>query len=256
MIAPQTLPRRSGVVADDAQDAACVIVCGGQGSRLGLRQGKALIPLFGQPLAIWSVQAAAAAPSIDLIVVVCKPADEPTLVDALSELPMMGEVLFAKAGRTRQASVAAGLSCVPASMPYACIHDGARPLVEPEAFEETLAALRADPSLSGAIAAWPATDTLKVCERGIVSYTPARSRFWCAQTPQTFRTRHLREALAEAVAEGWDFTDDASCVERWGGKVACIPSSHDNIKVTTPEDLAIAQALLEARFERGWEEEL
>ncbi len=255
MLAPETLPRRQGLAASVAQDAACVVVCGGRGERLGLRQGKALVPILGMPMAMWSVQAAAEAPSIDLIVVVCRQDDDRALRRALASMPYSADILFAKAGRTRQSSVAAGLSLVPANMPYVCIHDGARPLVSPETFEATLAALREDSSLSGAIAAYPATDTLKVCERGVINYTPKRSRFWCAQTPQTFRTRHLREALAEAVAEGWDFTDDAAAVERWGGTVICVPSSRDNLKITVPEDLEMAEALLTERLSRQWDEE-
>ncbi len=255
MLAPETLPKRMGMAASYAKDAACVVVCGGRGERLGLRQGKALVPILGMPMALWSVQAAAEAPSIDLIVVVCRQDDEAALLRALSTMPITGNIVIAKAGRTRQASVAAGLSLVPASVPYVCIHDGARPLVSPELFEETLSYLRDDSTLSGAIAAYPATDTLKVCERGVIQYTPKRSRFWYAQTPQTFRTRHLREALAEAVAEGWDFTDDASAVERWGGTVVCVKSSPDNLKITVPEDLEMAEALLSERLTRQWEEE-
>lgn len=243
------------MVASVSRDAACVVVCGGRGERLGLRQGKALVPLLGLPMALWSVQAAAEAPSIELIVMVCRADDERALVRALSNMPLSKDVLIAKAGRTRQSSVAAGLSLVPATMPYVCIHDGARPLVNPELFEETLSRLREDSTLSGAIAAYPATDTLKICERGVVRYTPKRERFWCAQTPQAFRTRHLREALAEAVAEGWDFTDDASAVERWGGTVVCVPSSRDNLKITVPEDLEMAEALLTDRLTRQWDEE-
>lgn len=233
-------------------DAVGIVVCGGEGIRFSGGEGKSLAPLCGLPLAAWAVAAAASAPSLTRIVVVCRSEDEAELVDALSGLPMVGEVLFARAGSTRQESVAKGLACVQDDVAYVCVHDGARPLVRSAIFESTLDALRADELLSGAIAAHPATDTIKVCERNVVVSTLERSRVWCVQTPQTFRASHLRQALERARTLGWEGTDDASIVERWGGRVLCVDSSCENIKVTYPEDLEIARAILSERLRGEW----
>ena len=256
MFEAETLPSLQALRAEEGSTAAAIVVCGGTGSRLGLPKGKVLAELCGLPLAAWSVVAAASAPSLSRIVVVCRAEDETELVDALAGLPMVGQVLFARAGRTRQASVASGLAYVPAGTEFVCVHDGARPLVRPDLFEETLDALRFDESLSGAIAAVPVSDTLKECERTLIVGTADRTRYWLAQTPQTFRTEHLRQALALAEAEGWDLTDDAGLVERLGGTVVCVRSTRENFKVTYPEDLDMARVILSERLKGEWGPEL
>ena len=252
MFEAQTLPTPQALGAASGSDAAAIVVCGGVGSRFRSPGGKVLAELCGLPMAAWSVVAAASAPSLSRIVVVCRAEDEAALVDAFAGLPMVGRVFFARAGRTRQASVAAGLSYVPTGTEFVCVHDGARPLVRPLLFEETLGALRFEEGLSGAIAAVPVADTVKECEHQLIVGTADRSRLWLAQTPQTFRTADLRQALALAEEEGWDLTDDAGLVERWGGKVICVHSSRENFKVTYPEDLAMARAILSDRLKGEW----
>ena len=108
--------------------------------------------------------------------------------------------------------------------------------------------MREDPGLAGAICAARSVDTLKLVEDGVIIATPDRSFYWAAQTPQVFRTRALTSAYKSAAWEGYQGTDDASLVERHGGKVRCFDSPRDNIKVTVPEDLAIACAALEQRL--------
>ncbi|MBM3944622.1 MAG: 2-C-methyl-D-erythritol 4-phosphate cytidylyltransferase, partial [SAR202 cluster bacterium] len=137
-----------------------------------------------------------------------------------------------------QDSVRNGLAAVTES-DWVVIHDGARPCVDTATLERGLAAAR---ETGAAIAAVPVKDTIKVVDsRNTVVTTPSRDTLWAVQTPQVFRTRLLIEAH-DAVRD--DVTDDASMVERNGGVVKVFMGSYDNIKVTTPEDLAIAEAFL------------
>ncbi len=94
----------------------------------------------------------------------------------------------------------------------------------------------------------PSTDTLKLVEEKNIVATPDRSYYWCAQTPQVFRTKAIVSAHRAAIWDEFVGTDDASLVERHGGRVVCVESTRENIKVTLPEDLAIAQTLLERRI--------
>ena len=112
MASPQAMPELRALQETGPADAAAIVVCGGDGIRFGRMGGKTLAPLCGLPLAAWAVVAAASAPSIARVVVVCRFGDEAELVDAFSGLPMVGELLFARAGRTRQESVRAGLACI------------------------------------------------------------------------------------------------------------------------------------------------
>ncbi len=122
------------------------------------------------------------------------------------------------------------------------VHDGVRPLVSGEIVERVL---RAAIETGAAVAAVPVKDTVKVARDGFVEETPDRSNLWLVQTPQVFRFGLLAEAYARALADGrTPATDDAALVERLGGKVRVVEGDYENIKITTPEDLLIAEALL------------
>ena len=124
------------------------------------------------------------------------------------------------------------------------VHDAARPLIRPAVIEAVIEAARAH---GGAIAAVPEKNTVKVVDAaGVVVSTPARSTLWAVQTPQGFRREILCAAYAQAAADGFLGTDDASLVERLGRPVHVVMSDYRNLKVTTPEDLVMAQALLQA----------
>lgn len=226
-----------------------VIVAGGNGVRFGNPRGKQLVSLCGMPMVCWSVLACDRAPSIDAIVLVAPPARKQQMLDAIAHnLQLRCPISFAQAGRTRQESVASGLESVPDGYDIVAIHDGARPAVLPQTIEQVIARLLKDSTLGGAIAACPSVDTLKIVENSLIVSTPDRSLYWCAQTPQVFHLRALYNALSAAQREGYVGTDDASLVERYGSQVACVQSPRSNIKVTHPEDLVIAEALLERRF--------
>ena len=125
------------------------------------------------------------------------------------------------------------------------IHDGARCLVDPQLIDRCAAAVAAGAAV---IAAAPVTDTIKrVDAEGVITATPDRSELWGAQTPQGFAVEQLRRAHAQARSEGWSVTDDASLYERLGWPVRVLESSPANIKITTPFDITIAEAVLAAR---------
>jgi 2-C-methyl-D-erythritol 4-phosphate cytidylyltransferase len=151
---------------------------------------------------------------------------------------------WVRGGATRSESVRNALAAAPADAEAIVVHDAARPLVPPELFTRTIAALE---DADAAVAAAPVTDTVK--EAGadrVVQRTLDRSRLWAIQTPQAFR----RAALERALDVGDDVlaqaTDDAWLVERAGGRVVVVPAPPTNLKVTTPADLQLAQLLLKA----------
>lgn len=230
-------------------DTCAVIVAGGSGERFGDPRGKQFVELCGLPLMCWSVMAFDRAPSVARIVIVCAPEREAEVEqDVLSRLTLAKPVELAPSGATRQDSVCSGLERVPRELAFVAVHDAARPLVEVEQIEATVAAVRADESLAGAILATRSVDTLKLVEGTTIVATPDRSFYWAAQTPQVFRTARLQAAHRSAVRDEYQGTDDASLVERLGGRVRVVESTRDNIKITLPEDLAIAEAALGRRL--------
>ena len=230
-------------------DACAIIAAGGIGSRFGDARGKQYVDLAGLPVASWSVIAFDRAPSFGHIVIVCPEGRvAETQEKVVAPLTLSTPVTWATSGATRQESVLHGLEAMPEGYTYVAVHDAARPLIEVEAIERTVACLRGDGSLAGAICAARVTDTLKLVEGDLIVSTPDRSFYWAAQTPQTFRSADLLAAHRAAVREGYVGTDDASLVEHAGGRVKCVETTRDNIKVTLPEDLAFAESALRARL--------
>jgi 2-C-methyl-D-erythritol 4-phosphate cytidylyltransferase len=227
-----------------AAQATAVIAAAGSGERLGADVPKALVVLAGRPMAAWSVAAFAAAESV-AGAVIAAPAGH------LDELREVGAPLGARVvagGAARSESVANALAEADADL--VAIHDAARPLVTPDLIDALVARLAEDPAAAGVIAAAPILDTVKRAERqrrpdgpATVAATEDRDLLWAAQTPQVFRTDTLRSALDRA-ASGPEVTDEATLIERAGGRVLLHPSPATNLKVTTPEDLRIAGLLL------------
>ena len=174
---------------------------------------------------------------------------------------MRGGALAVAGGATRSASVAAGLERVETEL--VAVHDAARPLVTPALIDELVANLLDRPDAAAVIAAAPLMDTVKRAReprpakgdfpRGTptVAETVSRDRLWAAQTPQIFRTQALREGLDTDPQRIAAATDDAMLVEKAGGEVLIHPSSPENLKVTTPLDLRIAELLLPTRGAGG-----
>ncbi len=217
--------------------AVALIVAAGRGERLGFSRPKALVPLCGRPMLEYSVAALQAVPEVRVIVVAL-PADE---LDAAPD----GTVAI-PGGDQRSHSVRNALAACTSGDPV-IVHDAARPLATPELFAQAIRELERHQEADAVIAAAPVADTIKeVGEDGAtVCRTLARARLWAVQTPQVFR----RGALARALAEASDdelatATDDAWLVERSGGVVRVVGSDPSNIKITTPNDLRVAELLL------------
>ncbi len=156
-------------------------------------------------------------------------------------------VCLVPGGKTRGDSVRAALEALPTSVDVVAVHDAARPLVTRAIIDRCLGEVGPG---RGAVAGWPAVDTLKeVDTEGRIVGTPARDRIWHAQTPQLFPAGMIREAYGEAARWGMVDTDDAALVERIGGEVVMVPGSPSNIKITLPGDLALAEVLLRSGAE-------
>lgn len=221
--------------------AVALIVAAGRGERLGSSGPKALVALSGRPMLEWSVAALRAAPGVGAIVVALPP-------DALGAAPAGCAVV--PGGAERSHSVRAALAAAPADAGVVLVHDAARPLLTADLAERCLAALDEDGGpWDAAIAAAPVTDTVKRAADGVrVSETLVRSELWAVQTPQVFRRAALERALARSDTELALATDDAMLVERDGGRVRVVTAPTENLKVTTPVDLRLAELLLAERY--------
>jgi 2-C-methyl-D-erythritol 4-phosphate cytidylyltransferase len=217
------------------------------------------VELGGRPLAAWCLDAFAAARSVGRAVVAAPPGHEDELGAALGA-PGDGDELeleVVAGGDSRSQSVSAALARVDSEL--VAVHDAARPLVTAALIDELLAKLDSRPDAAGVIAAAALTDTVKRArearpamgdfQRGgpTVARTEGREHLWAAQTPQAFRTAALREAQSTDPQRLVVATDDAMLVEEAGGKVLIHPSPAENLKVTTPHDLRLAELLLAER---------
>lgn len=219
-----------------------VVVAAGKGQRLATPD-KVLIPLAGKPMLVWSLLALEQTPEVGTVVVVAGEHTLTQITRLVREAGLRKVQAVAPGGERRQDSVAAGLAALPPQTEIVLIHDGARPLANADLF--TRCALAAA-EFGAAIAAIPVADTLKRVAERIITETVDRNGLWAAQTPQAFRLDVLHRALA--VSGGADVTDEARICEAAGIPVTVVPASTANLKVTHPEDIAVAEALLLARF--------
>lgn len=213
--------------------SSAVIVAGGSGSRMG--RPKQMLPLGAKPVLVRTVEAFLQTPEIKEIVVVTPPENRAELQKRFPG------IVFADPGKTRLLSVKNGFLKTSAASQLVAVHDGARPLVEPAHISACLQAAR---QYGAAVLAVPVKDTVKVCEGGFVQNTLDRAVLWAAQTPQCYCRPVLAEAL-EKFGQEEGATDESQLVEKLGIKVRVVPSSYKNNKITTPEDLIFAEALLE-----------
>jgi 2-C-methyl-D-erythritol 4-phosphate cytidylyltransferase len=224
------------------RDVGVVVVAAGRGTRVGGELPKQYLPLDGVPILLRSVRPFASHPDVAQVVVVLAPAEAESPPDFLAEL--MGETLgIAAGGRERSDSVAAGLRALRAGCEIVLVHDGARPFVDRGVIDAVIGHARAG---EGAVAAVPVSDTIKEAvgaDPTLIRRTVPRAGLWRAQTPQGFPRRLLEQAYAQAGAGASGATDDAALVEDFGGTVRLVPDSPRNIKITTRDDLAVAEAL-------------
>jgi 2-C-methyl-D-erythritol 4-phosphate cytidylyltransferase len=216
-----------------------IVVAGGRGRRLGGPVPKQFQLLAGEAILVRTVRRLRATEGMARLVVVVAPGEFEQCAALLAPLDV--PLRLAAAGEERQQSVAAGLAAVDPDCKVVVVHDAVRPLVREE---EVAACLRAAREVGAAILAMAVPDTVKRVAGGRVVETVPRGPLWLAQTPQVFRAEILRRAHAAAVRDGVLATDDAALVERLGLPVAIVPGGPRNRKITTPDDLAWAEAIL------------
>jgi len=225
-------------------DVGVIVVAAGRGARVG-GVPKQFRELVGVPVLLRSLRPFTSHADVACTVVVL-PAESVTAPPEWLA-PLVGDRLrLVAGGAERGDSVRAGLAALAPSCQVVLVHDAARPLVSPETITAVIALARQG---VGAVAAVPLGDTLKKVSddtaAGIVERTVSRAGLWRAQTPQGFPRAMLERAAAAAHADGVQGTDDAELVERIGGTVRVVPDRASNLKITTPDDFALAAALIE-----------
>lgn len=224
---------------------AAVIVAAGKATRME-GTDKIMTELCGEPLIVHTLRAFQQNDDIQEIILVTR--DE--LLEPLSELCVAKKLSkvkkLCKGGDSRAASVQAGLDHVSKDCDFVAIHDGARPLVMQRVIHD---AVRKAAKFNAAAPAIPVKDTIKVVHGGVVESTPDRSALYAVQTPQVFKLPLYRAALDKAISEKSELTDDCSAAEQYGLNVVIVPGSDENLKVTTPTDLILAEAILKRRTE-------
>lgn len=230
-------------------DKVVAIVPGaGIGKRFGPGTNKPFEILAGKPLLVRVLETLESIEEIGEIIPVIK-VENMEWTAALVEEHRISKVRrIAPGGKERQDSVYNGLKLIGDGDGIVLIHDGVRPLVEPEHIRRALAALV---DCDGVVVGVPVKDTVKEAAAGVVIRTYDRSVLWAVQTPQVFRYDVLRAAYEKARDESFYATDDSALVERYGGTVRIVQGSYTNIKVTTPEDLPVAELFLWTRGQAG-----
>ena len=217
----------------------------GQGRRMGGAR-KPFLMLAGEPLLTHALRPLLGDARVEAVVVAVSPGDVEEARDQVEA--MDARIVVVAGGATRSDSVAAAVAALPADLDVILVHDAARPLLTGATVDRCIEAASRG---VGAVAGWPATDTLKeVDAEGRIVRTPDRRRVWHAQTPQAFPADVLREALRDADARA-AATDDASLVEARGLEVVMVEGTPDNLKVTRPADLPVAELLLAQRSADG-----
>ncbi|MBQ8922303.1 MAG: 2-C-methyl-D-erythritol 4-phosphate cytidylyltransferase [Oscillospiraceae bacterium] len=225
------------------KDTAALLVCAGSASRMG-GINKILHPLGRRTVLEYGLSSFCQCGSIAEIVIVVRADEIPKFQELLSRISIPLPVKLAAGGNTRQESVKNGFSLISPDCQYAAIHDGARPLIRPAAIERVIADAR---RTGAATLGVPVKDTIKIVKNGIITDTPERSMLYQTQTPQVFSVSLYAEAMQLAKQQGRDYTDDCQLVEALGTPVTMTAGDYTNLKLTTPEDFAVAEALLAER---------
>lgn len=218
-----------------------VIVAAGRGTRMGAAENKPYLTIAGRSVLAYTLDAFERCDMVQEIVIVAAPG-EVERARAVAEAAGCRKLSAVVAGGAeRQMSVLAGVEAL-TEADGVLVHDAARPLVKPEAIAACCVAAEREGAAALAV---PVKDTIKVTDRdGFIVSTPDRSVLWAVQTPQAFARAELLEAHRLAREDGAAATDDAMLLERLGRKIAVVPGDYRNLKITTPEDLKIAELFL------------
>lgn len=225
---------------------AAIIPAGGAGRRMGGQTPKQYLPLAGLPLLVHTLRVFRDSPLIDQILLAVPEGDLARVRDEIvGPFGLADRVRLLAGGAERQDSVRNALALVRDDQEIVLVHDGVRPCLAPALIARAVAAAVAD---GAAVVGLPVKDTIKeTTAEGWIVRTVPREALWAAQTPQAFRREILLAAYERAAAEGFYGTDDAALVERLGVPVRMIGGADQNIKVTTPADLAYAAAIFQER---------
>lgn len=219
--------------------ATCIVPSAGKGKRLSSKENKPFISLKGKPLLLYTLKALEKCKVINEIIVVVSPDKIKTCKKLIKKYGISKVSVVVAGGRKRFNSVKNGLKKIKEA-DFILIHDGVRPFIEESTIKKVLRAAR---RYGAALCATPLKQTLKIINKNsFIKNTPKRSTLWEAQTPQAFKKDLILKAYKNATSH--DATDDSSLVEKMGRKVKIIKGSYRNIKITTPEDLALAEILL------------
>jgi 2-C-methyl-D-erythritol 4-phosphate cytidylyltransferase len=227
-----------------------LIPAAGTGKRMGRATAKQFLTLGDKPILAHTLLAFQRASEIDEIIPILSEEDLETCLGEIIEAYHITKVkTLVVGGKERQDSVANGLHKLEKDAAIVLIHDGVRPFVTPEMIKETVDYAKKGECVTVGV---PIKDTIKeVNDQGMVRHTLDRSRLWAIQTPQAFPVKALKRAYEEASRQRVYGTDDATIIERMGGSVRVLMGSYENIKITTPEDLMLAEEILKRRYDAG-----
>ncbi len=223
-----------------------LVVAAGRGSRMGAKESKPYLVLAGKPILAHTLSEIEHCSLIhETVLIVAEKEVEHSRVSIVEPFKLKKVRKIVVGGLKRQDSVWEGLKALENDYELVMVHDGVRPFVSKEILEKSI---HETANCGATIAAVPVKDTVKmVSEQKMVLETLDRSKVWAVQTPQTFRHDILKMAFEKAFKDRFYGTDDASLVERMGVKVKVIQGSYENVKITTPEDLALGEEILRRR---------
>ncbi|EYU33225.1 hypothetical protein ABFS82_02G080300 [Erythranthe guttata] len=222
------------------KSVSVILLAGGKGKRMGASMPKQYIPLLGQPIALYSFYTFSKMREVKEIIVVCDPSYTDIFEDSKDDIHV--DLKFALPGKERQDSVYSGLEAIDSNSELVCIHDSARPLVLTEDVEKVLKDGR---RIGAAVLGVPAKATIKEANsESFVVKTLDRKMLWEMQTPQVIKPELLKKGFEYVNREGLEVTDDVSIVEHLKHPVYITQGSYTNIKVTTPDDLLLAERIL------------
>ncbi|HYF81844.1 MAG TPA: 2-C-methyl-D-erythritol 4-phosphate cytidylyltransferase [Clostridia bacterium] len=225
-----------------------IILAAGKGARMNAGMNKQFIHIKGRPLLAHTLEAFQSCKAIDSIILVAGKDELQLCKEQIIDAFGFDKVdKLVEGGSERQQSVYNGILQLDDECEVVVIQDGARPIVPDGIIERCIEGAKAYGAVS---AGMPAKETIKILDaEGFVECTPDRGKVWITQTPQAFRPDIIKKAHASAGNEGISGTDDAFLVERMGIKVKMIESTYENIKVTTPEDIIIAETIMNKNFQ-------
>ncbi|MFB5663051.1 2-C-methyl-D-erythritol 4-phosphate cytidylyltransferase [Alteribacillus sp. HJP-4] len=222
-----------------------IIPAAGQGKRMKAGHNKQFLMLENSPLIIHTVSVFEKDPWCERIIVVVNPSEKEDMSSLFDEWNITKVTDVIAGGRERQDSVYEGLKILDDNKELlVLVHDGARPFVQADSIHSLV---REAAEMGAAVLGTKMKDTVKKVENGVVTETMQRSQLWGVQTPQAFQFKIVMQAYNKAAADNFSGTDDTSLVERLGFKVHIVEGSYDNIKLTTPEDMMVAKAILTQR---------